>query len=117
MLVGEIPSGLSNIKGLKSLLFGGNHLTWNNNAKVVPRFMLSELSMMSCGLVGEIPNWMSTQKTLKTLDLSENQLEGMFPQWLAKMEVENIILSDNNLTGSLPVPPFLFNSHNLVFLF
>ena len=56
MLVGEIPSGLSNIKGLKSLLFGGNHLTWKNNATIEPKFMLSELPLKSCGLVGEISN-------------------------------------------------------------
>jgi hypothetical protein len=49
--------------------------------------MLSGLSMKSCGLAGEIPDWISTQKTLETLDLSENQLEGMFPLWLAEMNL------------------------------
>ncbi|XP_065626914.1 receptor-like protein 46 [Quercus suber] len=111
LLVGDIPSRLFIIKGLKSLLLGGNNLTWNNNAKMVPKFTLSELSMRSCGLTGEIPGWISTQKTLEILDLSENQLEGMFPQWLAEMEVGTIILSDNNLTG--PLPPRLFNSQKL----
>ena len=56
--------------------------------------------------------WISTQKSLETLDLSENQLEGMFPQWLAEMEVHIIILSSNSLTGSLP--PRLFDSQNLL---
>jgi hypothetical protein len=69
--------------------------------------------MRSCGLTGEIPDWISTQKTLGTLDLSENQLEGTFPVWLAEMNVESIVLSDNNLKGSLP--PSLFNHTNLKF--
>ncbi|KAM3693348.1 hypothetical protein ACJW31_08G159100 [Castanea mollissima] len=113
MLVGEIPSGLSNIKGLKSLLLGGNHLTWNNNATLEPKFMLSELSLKSCVLQEKFQTGF-LRRRLKILDLSENQLEGMFPQWLAEIEVAYIILSDNNLTGSLP--PFLFNSNNLVVL-
>ncbi|KAK4608507.1 hypothetical protein RGQ29_002070 [Quercus rubra] len=102
---GTIPSSIQNLTKLEalSLLFGGNHLTWNNNAKIMPKFMLSELSLNSCGL-----------KTLQTLDLSKNQLEGMFPQWLAEMEVEHEILSDNRLTGSLP--PRLFDSQNLIVL-
>ena len=53
-------------------------------------------------------------KTLKFLDLSENQLEGMFPQWLADMEVGVLILSNNSLMGSLPSS--LFNSQNLAVL-
>jgi hypothetical protein len=43
--------------------------------------------MKSCGLAGEIPDWIPKQKTLKALDLSENQLEGMFPLWLAEMNL------------------------------
>ena len=53
-------------------------------------------------------------KTLKFLDLSENQLEGMFPQWLADMEVGVLILSNNSLMGSLPSS--LFDSQNLAVL-
>ena len=58
--------------------------------------------------------WISTQKSLETLDLSENQLEGMFPLWLAEMEVHVLILSDNSLIGSLT--SCLFNSQNLTTL-
>ena len=89
----------------------GNNLIWNNNAKIVPTCMLLQLSMKSCGLKAEIPYWISMHKTLKFLDLSENQLEGMFPQSLADMEVGVLILSDNSLMGSLPSS--LFNSQNL----
>ena len=92
----------------------GNNLIWNNNAKIVPTCMLLQLSMKSCGLKAEIPYWISMHKTLKFLDLSENQLEGMFPQWLADMEVGVLILSDNSLMGSLPSS--LFNSQNLAYL-
>jgi Leucine-rich repeat (LRR) protein len=77
----------------------------------MPRCTLSVLSMRSCGLTGEIPDWISTLKTLGALDLSENQLEGTFPLWLAEMNVNEIDLSGNNLKGFLP--PSLFNSQIL----
>ena len=115
LLNGEIPLWLFDMKGLKHLFIGSNNLTWNNKAKMVPTCMVYELNMRSCGLAVEIPNWISTQKTLGTLDLSENQLEGMFPQWLIEMDVADIFLLGNNLTGSLP--SCLFNSKNLSFLF
>ncbi|GMY16219.1 receptor-like protein 46 [Fagus crenata] len=73
--------------------------------------MLSGFSINSCGSGGEIPDWISSQKRLGFLDLGGNQLEGVFPQWVAEMEVTSIILSDNNLIGSLPSR--LFNSQNL----
>ena len=111
MLTGEIPSWLFNFKGLDHLYLGGNHLTWNNSLKIVPRCILVTLSLRSCALRGEVPDWISTQTRLNFLDLSENELQGTFPQWLAEMKVAYIILPDNRLTGSLP--PALFHSHSL----
>ncbi|XP_030973986.1 receptor-like protein 46 [Quercus lobata] len=53
-------------------------------------------------------------KTLNLLDLSDNQLEGMFPQWLVKIKVRYLFLSNNNFTGSLP--PGLFDNPYLELL-
>ncbi|GMY16226.1 receptor-like protein 46 [Fagus crenata] len=110
-LTGDIPSCLFNIKGLVYLYLGGNNLIWNNNTKIVTKFMLEGLAMKSFGLAGEIPDWIPKQKTLAYLDLSENQLEGMFPLGLLEMNLVYIDLSDNKLKGSLP--PSLFNNTNL----
>ncbi|KAJ8533991.1 hypothetical protein K7X08_007315 [Anisodus acutangulus] len=114
MLSGETISWLFNMKALENLFLGRNALKWNNNAKIVPQCMLSGQSLQSCGLVGLIPGWISSQISLDYLDLSKNQLEGIFPQWLADMELGTVILSDNNLTGSLP--PSLFHSRSLSLL-
>ncbi|OIT05229.1 lrr receptor-like serinethreonine-protein kinase erecta [Nicotiana attenuata] len=114
MLTGEIPSWLFQMKALKNLFLGKNALKWNNNAKIVPQCMLSGLSLQSCGLVGPIPEWISSQRSIDYLDLSDNKLVGTFPQWLAEMELGTIILSDNNLTGSLL--PSLFHSRSLSLL-
>ncbi|GFZ20809.1 hypothetical protein Acr_28g0015140 [Actinidia rufa] len=114
MLRGEILSWLFNIKALRYLFLGRNKLAWNNNVKIVPKCMLSRLSLLLCGLAGEIPEWISTQKTPDFLDLSENNLERNFTDWLAEMEVGSTILSDNKFSGSLPIR--LFQSLSLSFL-
>ncbi|GKB54560.1 leucine-rich repeat-containing protein [Tanacetum coccineum] len=104
-LEGIIPTWLFKIKTLKILFIGGNkgnNVTWNNKAKIVPRCSLKQISMPNCQISGQIPKWISSQKALIFLDLSDNQLEGRFPDWLSKMDVGSIILSDNKLTGSLP---------------
>ncbi|KAJ9556519.1 hypothetical protein OSB04_011133 [Centaurea solstitialis] len=115
-LTGEIPIGLFQIRTLESLFIGGkgNKLIWNNKAKIVPRGNLTSLSMPYCGMSGQIPEWISSATSLKLLDLSGNQLEGRFPNWLAKMDLETIILSDNKLSGS--IPPRLFESQSLEIL-
>ncbi|GJX60596.1 leucine-rich repeat-containing protein, partial [Tanacetum coccineum] len=84
---GEIPAWLFKIRTLKGLAIGGkgSKLIWNNTTKVHPRCSLQEISMPSCGISGQIPEWISSQKELARLDLSGNELEGRFPHWLAEM--------------------------------
>ncbi|MBA0861235.1 hypothetical protein Goshw_025898 [Gossypium schwendimanii] len=111
MLSGEFPTWLFDLKEMKKLHLGGNKLAWNNNLAIEPKCKLSSLSLRSCSVKGQIPSWISNQTDLIYLDLSENDLEGDFPQWLAERNLGTIILSDNKLTGSLPSQ--LFQSRNL----
>ncbi|GJY66888.1 leucine-rich repeat-containing protein [Tanacetum coccineum] len=117
MLAGEIPTSLFKIRTLTELYIGGkgSKLIWNNTTKVDPRCSLQWISMTSCGISGQIPEWISSQKELVILDLSGNKLEGRFPHWLAEMNnIQFIYLSDNNLNGQ--IPPRLFESDRLWFL-
>ena len=51
--------------------------------------MLSQMSLRSCNIKGDVPGWISTRKDLDILDLSNNiQLTGRFPQWLARWMLE-----------------------------
>nr|GEY23678.1 leucine-rich repeat-containing protein [Tanacetum cinerariifolium] len=117
MLAGEIPTWLFKIRTLKDLYIGGkgSNLIWNNTTKVDPRCSLHEISMPSCGISGQIPEWISLQKELYLIDLSNNKLEGRFPDWLAKRNsIEVLFLSYNNFRGS--IPPRLFESFGLLHL-
>ncbi|KAF9615292.1 hypothetical protein IFM89_022619 [Coptis chinensis] len=112
MQIPTIIGTLSNISTLalsKNQLTGGITLSLQNFSKLAtlqldsnllsaPKCMLSQLSLRSCRVAGPIPKWISTQKTLDFLDLSENELDGNFPEWLAEQNIGTIILSDNNLT-------------------
>ncbi|KAL1803308.1 hypothetical protein ACET3Z_031955 [Daucus carota] len=62
----------------------------------------------------DIPEWISTQKNLDILDLSNSSLTGKFPLWLAEMDIKSILLSHNKLTGS--IPSRLFQSSSLSIL-
>ncbi|KAJ9556596.1 hypothetical protein OSB04_011210 [Centaurea solstitialis] len=53
-------------------------------------------------------------ENLYYLDLGDNHLTGKFPDWLAKMDLGHVLLSENNLTGSLPSR--LFQSRSLSIL-
>ncbi|KAJ9555787.1 hypothetical protein OSB04_010401 [Centaurea solstitialis] len=103
-LTGEIPIGIFNITTLKSFSVGGkgSKLIWKNKAKIISKGSLRSLSMPSCGISGQIPEWISSNTALGYLDLSGNKLEGPFPNWLAKMRLDSIILFDNKLSGSIP---------------
>ena len=116
LLTREIPTWLFDFKGLRALYVGGNRLIWNNSVtvEIAPNPSLNRLYLKSCGLVGEIPKWISNQTGLRFLDLSKNNLRGELPEWFVEMGIENLILSDNEFTGSLS--PRLFSGLSPVLL-
>ena len=75
-LIKEIPPWLFNFKGFEDLYVGGNRLIWNSSASVeiASNPMPFRLSLKSCGLVGDVPKWFSTQTRLYFLDLSKNKI-------------------------------------------
>ncbi|XP_019084335.1 PREDICTED: receptor-like protein 12 [Camelina sativa] len=111
-LSGQIPTAwLFGLQKLEILRLGGNKLQWDNNGFSFLQSKLTHLSLRSCGLQGNIPDWLKNQTSLVYLDLSMNRLEGRFPAWLSNLTIGIIILSDNRLSGSLP--PHLFQSGSL----
>lgn len=61
------------------------------------------LDLNSCGIKGEIPDFLSNLTDVAFLDLSGNNLTGSIPSWLFKLpNLSFLDLSDNNLEGLLP---------------
>ena len=75
--------------------------------EIAPNPRPYSLSLKFCGLVGEVPKWISTQTGLDFLDRSKNKIQGAFPHWFLEMELKGLILSDNEFTSSLP--PYRFS--------
>lgn len=75
--------------------------------------MIYQLFSGSCKIARDIPKWISNQKNLHFLELSDNQLTGRFPIWLAEMKVGSILLSDNMLTSSIPSRLFSLQVYHL----
>ncbi|XP_052290916.1 receptor-like protein 6 [Citrus sinensis] len=77
--VGEIPTSIANLKGLRTL-----NLSTNN-------------------LQGHIPPTLGNLIVLESLDLSNNKLSGQIPQQLGELTTLEVFdVSDNLLTGPIP---------------
>ncbi|XP_027190783.1 probable LRR receptor-like serine/threonine-protein kinase At1g06840 isoform X2 [Cicer arietinum] len=101
-LSGHLPHELSNMPNLSILQldnnnFGGNSIpdSYANMSKLV------KLSLRNCNLQGPIPD-LSKIPHLLYIDLSSNQLNESIPPNKLAANITTIILSNNNLTGTIP---------------
>ncbi|KAL9453835.1 hypothetical protein AB3S75_009444 [Citrus x aurantiifolia] len=77
--VGEIPTSIANLKGLRNLDLSNNNLQ------------------------GCIPSSLSNLTAIESMDLSSNMLSGSIPQQLSELtSLEFFDVSDNLLTGPIP---------------
>ncbi|GLJ42221.1 hypothetical protein SUGI_0874040 [Cryptomeria japonica] len=98
-------TSLLNLTHLSRLYLSGNPFysplpAWFQNVS-----SLVSLHLYSCSLNGSIPSDFMCQSTLRNLDLSYNyHLGGVIPHCIANFSMlETLYLSNNNLTGDLPV--------------
>ncbi|XP_026429244.1 DNA damage-repair/toleration protein DRT100-like [Papaver somniferum] len=103
-LSGPIPSELAKLKYLEILDLSFNPLnlvnipTWLSEMK-----HLSQLYVAGTGLVGELPEWLTTMG-LRYLDVSSNALAGEFPRWIGNMpSLFSLNLSNNSFHSAIPI--------------
>lgn len=69
--------------------------------------MLEDRAVNHCGLLGQIPSSLLKISSLKTIDLSFNNLDGHIPRGLGSMPKLNVLkLSHNQFSGSIPTVLF-----------
>nr|XP_034932399.1 receptor-like protein 1 [Populus alba] len=72
---------------------------------LIPKFQLVffSLSKTTEALNVEIPDFLYNQYDLRVLDLSHNNITGLFPSWLLKnnTRLEELYLSENSFVGTL----------------
>ncbi|KAD7117660.1 hypothetical protein E3N88_04928 [Mikania micrantha] len=96
---------------INALDLGGNKLlivaTNYSNVTLLPEF--EHLGLSSCNL-REFPSFVRFQKKIKYLDLANNKIKGLVPEWLlnnSQETLQHLDLSYNSITGFHGHPHFL----------
>ncbi|CAG8580386.1 12970_t:CDS:2 [Funneliformis mosseae] len=104
---GKVPNGallanyfkLENLEEMSLISTGFTGPIPNNLGKMTSLRSLKIVNNTQLG--GPIPSEISL-KSLKELDLSNNQLSGAIPESLGTLDLNNLSLSGNSLTGDVP---------------
>ncbi|KAK1581604.1 hypothetical protein Q3G72_007360 [Acer saccharum] len=107
---GPIPSTLSRLTNLTELRISDLSGASSNFPNLRDMINMARLILRNCLITGTIPSYLGDLKSLKTLDLSFNQLTGQLPTELQSLEsnIDHIFLTNNSLTGA--VPNWILNS-------
>ncbi|GJV55605.1 leucine-rich repeat protein [Tanacetum coccineum] len=94
---------LAKLSMLKYLFTSSNSkLTFNVSREWKPPFQLMYADLSSSKIINGFPEWLRTQKKLRSLRLSNASITGPLPTWLRKMPIVNLLdLSHNKLSGPL----------------
>ncbi|KAI5668487.1 hypothetical protein M9H77_18340 [Catharanthus roseus] len=111
---GRIPRELGFLSKLKVLFIEGNNFTGGIPLEIGNLTNLERLSMQTCNLTGKIPPSIFNISSLRFISLADNYLSGSLPQSMDyKLPLlEQLYLSMNELSGE--IPPFVWESKNLV---
>ncbi|KAM0902793.1 hypothetical protein ACQ4PT_019067 [Festuca glaucescens] len=121
-IVGKIPEGIGSLVNLKLLYMDYNHLEGTIPASLGKIKVLNRLSLPHNNLSGSIPPTLGNLTALNVLLLQGNALDGRIPSSLSSCPIEQLDLSYNSLTGTIPKELFLISTlssfmllrHNLI---
>ncbi|KAB2597710.1 LRR receptor-like serine/threonine-protein kinase GSO1 [Pyrus ussuriensis x Pyrus communis] len=137
-------SHFSGLSRLRYLSLSSTSLTLNFHSTWVPPFQLDFIFLGSCKMGPHFPNWLQTQKSYWTLDISNAGISDILPSWFWERlshapEIGYVDLSNNQIRGTIPnsqinfvcfscklnlswnqlegeVPPFLLKASSSLFL-
>ncbi|KAF5729116.1 receptor-like protein kinase HSL1 [Tripterygium wilfordii] len=110
-LVGEIPDSLGRLQNLHDLDLALNDLVGVIPSSLTEMTSLVQLELYNNSLTGELPRGWGKLTALRLLDASMNRLTGTIPDELCRLPLESLNLYENNLEGILPTS--IANSPNL----
>ncbi|XP_031404127.1 probable leucine-rich repeat receptor-like serine/threonine-protein kinase At3g14840 isoform X1 [Punica granatum] len=100
-LQGPIPSSIRVLERLTDLritdLNGTEALFPNLTTSVIETLILR-----NCNLVGELPRYLRELASLKVLDVSFNKIGGVIPDSYRNLDLDELYLTGNLLTGPVP---------------
>ncbi|XP_062080040.1 receptor-like protein EIX2 [Humulus lupulus] len=111
-LVGVISEvNLINYPKLASLSFSYNSaLRLKFNSNWVPPFQLQNIDLASCKLGPQFPSWLQTHSQLSRLDISDNDISSVVPNWFSNISsgLSYLNMSFNHLYSTLPHFPLIY---------
>ncbi|KAG8367602.1 hypothetical protein BUALT_Bualt16G0089400 [Buddleja alternifolia] len=97
-----LEAQFANLSKLKVLWAGSNLFKYKVGLDWVPPFQLEKLSLQSCKIGGQFPQWLQNQKALISMDLSNCGISGTLPSWLQYINMTTLYLSKNSIEGPIP---------------
>ena len=102
-LTGSIPSDLSKLTQLQTLVLFGSEITGSIPPEIALLRHLKILNLSLNQLTGSIPSELGKLKNLEKMMLPSNNLTGVIPPELGELEnLTRLQLTDNRLTGGIP---------------
>ncbi|OIW01846.1 hypothetical protein TanjilG_07141, partial [Lupinus angustifolius] len=102
-LVSEIPKDIGELGSLKKLLLQSSSFQGEIPGSLLGLHSLTDLDLSDNNLTGLVPKFLaSSLENLVFFDVSQNKLSGPFPNGICKGLVINLSLHTNIFTGSLP---------------
>ncbi|KAK2639693.1 hypothetical protein Ddye_027488 [Dipteronia dyeriana] len=84
--------------------FGNSQIVVKVNSNWVPPFQLRILKLRSCHMGPHFPSWLRSQKNLTDLDISNNGISDIIPDWFWKSlsQYRSLNLSHNQIHHTIP---------------
>ena len=102
-LIGNLPSGFSDLSELTNLDLSNNKLKGNLPEDWSKLVNLKELALWGNQFSGSLPSSWSNLVNLENLLLGNNQISGILPEsWSSMVNLKTLYLKFNQLYGSLP---------------
>ncbi|GMH02521.1 hypothetical protein Nepgr_004360 [Nepenthes gracilis] len=106
LLSGSLSPSIWNLCDfLVSLRLHGNSLSGSLPEPALPNSTCDNLRILDLGdnkFSGSFPGFITSFRNINVLDLSHNWFSGPIPDTLTQLKLENLTLSYNNFSGSLP---------------
>ncbi|CAA2985924.1 probable LRR receptor-like serine threonine-kinase IRK [Olea europaea subsp. europaea] len=98
---GELPEWIGEMRSLETLDLSENNFSGQIPDAIGKLQSLKVLNVSKNGLTGIMPESLSNCLNLLVLDISHNSLTGDLPSWVLKLGLQQVLFSDNGLSGSM----------------
>ncbi|KAI3458467.1 hypothetical protein Pfo_015130 [Paulownia fortunei] len=97
----EVPEWIGEMRSLETLDLSENNFTGELPDSFGKLQSLKILNVSRNAFSGSLPEAMSNCMNLLAFDISHNSLTGNLPSWVFKLGLQQVLFSDNKLSGSI----------------